>query len=84
MTRMADVEIFGQGFYSIAARTPRGTAFLSHVEGTEDGMTYCDDIRLTEDIARAALRDGLRVAVNGTRVRVARDGSVVKVKGGRS
>lgn len=46
-----DISIDGHGFYQMQATSPRGKRFLTHVEGTHDGIAYCDDTRLTQAIA---------------------------------
>lgn len=63
---MRDIEIFGSGgFYQLRARTPAGTRFMQTVQGFAHGAAYCDDTRLTEEIAQGAVRAGLIVDVNG-------------------
>lgn len=63
----ADVEIEGQGFFRIAAITRKGRVFMARVEGTQDGMAMCDDLRLTQAIADGAVDADLCVTVNGRR-----------------
>lgn len=63
-TRKADITIDGQGFYTIAANSVRGIAFMRQVEGSSDGVAYCDDTRMAVDIADGAVHAGLRVEVN--------------------
>jgi hypothetical protein len=60
-----DIVISGRGFYQITATSRRGTRFMAGIEGTESGTAYCDDVRLTEDIADGAIAEGLIVLVNG-------------------
>jgi hypothetical protein len=66
---MADITIYGKGFYQIQGETKRGLQFMRRVQGTQDGITYCDDSRLTQDIANGAVKRGLRVEVNGVHYR---------------
>lgn len=74
---MADVTIYGQGFYAITGETKRGKAFVKRCWGGEHGQTYCDDSRLAQDIADGAVLAGLRVVVNGARY------TRVDIKGGQ-
>jgi hypothetical protein len=60
-----DLDINGNGFYQISAPTRKGQRFLKQVQGAADGVAYCDDSRLTQDIADGAHRKGLIVFVNG-------------------
>lgn len=64
-TRTTDIAIEGSGFYKINGLTPKGRKFMQKVQGTEDGIAYCDDSRLTQDIADGAVSACLRVEVNG-------------------
>lgn len=60
-----DIDIFGRGFYTIEARTKRGQEFMAQVDGWDGSAAYCDDTRLTQDIAQGALYAGLNVRANG-------------------
>jgi hypothetical protein len=60
-----DIEITGSGFFQLRATSRKGTTFMRRVEGFAHGCTYCDDSRLTQDIADGAIAKGLRVRVNG-------------------
>jgi len=66
----ADITIDGRGFYQIVAQTARGQRFMRQVQEAERGIAYCDDTRLTQNIADGAVDAGLRVAVNGAAYRV--------------
>ena len=65
--RPPDIEITGQGFYQIEAMTDRATRWMQAVEGFDGRTAYCDDTRLTQNIADGAVCNGLRVEVNGIR-----------------
>lgn len=60
-----DVSIDGQGFYQLTAGTAAGRQFMKRVEGSFDGLAYCDDTRMARDIADGAFELGLHVTVNG-------------------
>lgn len=61
-----DVEIDGHGFYAIMGASKQGKRWLNkHVQGFGDGVAYCDDSRLTRDVADGASSKGLRVVMNG-------------------
>lgn len=61
-----DVEINGSGgFYQLEAASPAGTRFMRKVQGFAHGVAYCDDTRMTQDIADGACLAGLAVEVNG-------------------
>lgn len=61
-----DIEINGNGFYSIQAVSDAGQEWVSeYVDLAENGLAYSDDTRMTADIAEGAFNDGLAVAVNG-------------------
>lgn len=65
-TASVDVEIDGRGFYAIIGASTRGKRWLKrNVQGIESGQTYCDDSRLTRDVADGASSSGLRVVMNG-------------------
>lgn len=63
-----DLEIYGKGFYSIAAVSGPGFKWLAaNVQDGTDGLTYSDDARMTQDIADGAVAAGLAVEINGAR-----------------
>ena len=66
MKRSADVEITGaMGFYALTFLTPAAKQFGRLVEGYSHGTAYCDDTRMTQDLADGAISEGLAVLVNG-------------------
>ena len=67
--RKADIDISGHGFYQIVGTTARGRRFMLRVQGNDHGTAYCDDTRLTQQIADGAVSRGLRVEVNGKEYR---------------
>lgn len=60
----SDIEISGKGFYQIEAVSKRAARWMEAVEGFDGHTAYCDDTRLTQDIAEAAVCNGFRVTVN--------------------
>lgn len=66
---MADITIDGNGFYQLTAHSACGRRFLRQVQGTRKGTTYCDDTRMTQNIADGAVAEGLNVEVNGVAYR---------------
>lgn len=60
-----DIDIAGRGFYQITGLSARGRRWLERVEGAKNHVAYCDDTRLTQNIADGARAYGLHVQVNG-------------------
>ena len=67
MTRTkVDIEITGQGFYIIRAKSATGKKWMRQVEGFDGKQAASDQTDMTVAIAEGAVRDGLRVEVNGS------------------
>jgi hypothetical protein len=63
-----DIAINGQmGFYTIIVESTKGKRWSKRIQGFDGHAAYCDDTRMTEDIADGAFDAGLRVSVNGRR-----------------
>lgn len=66
-----DISITGSmGFYTITPNTPQGEQWISeHLPNALSlySTVFCDDTRMTQDIADGAATDGLAVTVNDQR-----------------
>lgn len=62
-----EIRITGsRGFFTITGSSERAKAWMElYVDGDEDGVAHCDDIRMVTEIADAALEEGIAVGVNG-------------------
>jgi hypothetical protein len=61
-----EIVITGAGFFTIRAKTEHATLWLNEsLDCDEDGVAYCDDIRLVTEIAEGAMEEGFVVSVNG-------------------
>jgi len=65
MASRIDIAIDGQGFYQILAVSKRGIRWMEAVEGFNGHLAYSDQTSYTQNIADAAVCNGLRVTVNG-------------------
>jgi hypothetical protein len=61
-----DITISGGGFYTIRAHTERATYWTDEfIEGSQAGLSYCDDTRMITEIAEEAMEEGFNVGING-------------------
>ena len=69
MKKSPDIEISGQGFYTIRAASKRAEHWMRRVQGFDGHAAYSDDTRMTQDIADGAVISGLLVTVEGRHYR---------------
>jgi hypothetical protein len=61
-----DISITGAGFFTIRAHNDRAVLWMDEfIDGTEEGVAFCDDVRLVTEIAEGAMEEGFVVSVNG-------------------